>query len=131
MKKYAALIFGLLLATGIVLPAQAASEVKADMKIMKKSFTAATKANDIATLKTELTALRDTVKKVQTEVPSDFKNQPADSPDRKTYSEGIDKLLNEINSALALADAGKLSEAKDALNKIKELQREYHKKLGV
>lgn len=131
MKKSSLLFTTLMLVAGFSLPVHAENAVQADMKAMGKSYKAATKANDIASLKTELTVLRDAAKKAQTDVPVDLQKQAADSPQRKVYSEGIGKLLEEIDAALALANAGKLPETKAALDKIKTLQRDYHKKLGV
>lgn len=129
MKKIGVLFGSLLLATTLSVTAQAENEVKNTMKTMGKSFTTAEKANDLAVINKELATLRESAAHVQKLVPDHLKNQPADSADRKLFAEGITKLLGQIDSAQALANAGKLDETKTALATIKSIRNEYHKKL--
>lgn len=131
LKKIATLCCSLLLASTVLTPAMAENAVKADMKGMAKSYKAATKADDAATLKQELTKLREYAVKAQGEVPPDFKDQPADGPERKAYTEGMTKLIKQIDDAQALLDAGKLDEAKAATAAMKQTKSEYHTKLKV
>ena len=131
LKKVATLCCSLLLASTALTPAMAENAVKTDMKGMAKSYKAATKADDAATLKQELTKLREYAVKAQGEVPPDFKDQPADGPERKAYTEGMTKLIKQIDDAQALLDAGKLDEAKAATAAMKQTKSEYHTKLKV
>lgn len=129
MKKFALLLSAFMLAATLPVTAQAENEVKTTMKTMGKSFTTAEKSNDLNVIKKELATLRESVTHVQTLVPDHLKNQPADSANRKLFLEGTTKLLGQIETAQALADAGKLSETKAALATIKSTRNEYHKQL--
>lgn len=125
MNKMTKICFSVLLAGSLLTPALANATTSEDMRDMQKSYTAATKADDAAALST----FREHVEHAKTQVPPDFAKQPADGPDRKAYVEGLDKILQKVDSAQALADAGKLSEAKAVLAEINTLKGEYHSKL--
>lgn len=129
MKKIALLLAPLMLTAIFSTAANAENEVKASMKNMGKALTAAEKADSAATLKKELTALREATLQAQKQIPDHLKTQPADSPDRKLYAEGNTKLLAQIDNALTLADAGKFDEAKAATAALKTTRNDYHKKL--
>lgn len=45
--------------------------------------------------------------------------------------EGLDKLIQQIDATIGLLDAGKLDEAKAALDGMTQTKKEYHKKLKV
>ncbi|WGL26015.1 cytochrome b562 [Pectobacterium brasiliense] len=129
MNKMTKICFSVLLAGSLLTPVLANATTSENMRGMQKSYTAATKADDAAALKTALSTFREHVEHAKTQVPPDFAKQPADGPDRKAYVEGLDKILQKVDSAQALADAGKLSEAKAVLAEINTLKGEYHSKL--
>ena len=62
------------------------------MKGMAKSYKAANQADDAAALKQALTQMREYAVKAQGDVPPDFKDQAADGPERKAYTEGMTKV---------------------------------------
>ncbi len=129
MKKFALLFGTLLLASSLSVTVQAENELKPMMKTMGKSFGTAEKSKDLAVIRKELATMRDTALKSRGLVPEHLQKQPADSADRKYYAEGIEKLITQIDGALALADAGKLEETKAALASIKSTRNQYHKRL--
>lgn len=129
MKKTALLFCSALLATALSVTAQADNEVKTTMESIGKSFGTAEKSDDLAVIKAELATLRESVTLVQKLVPEHLKNQPADSADRKLYTEGLAKLLTQIDAAQAAANSGKLGETKVALANLKATRNEYHKQL--
>ena len=131
MKKIATLCCTLLLTASFTAPVLAANPVKTDMKAMGKSMRAASEAEDAASMKAELTKLRGYAAHAKTQTPPDFKDQPADGPERKAYTEGMTKLIKQIDDAQALLDAGKLEEAKAATAAMKQTRSEYHTKLKV
>ena len=131
LKKVATLCCSLLLASTVLTPAMADSGVEVGMKGMAKSYKAANQADDAAALKQALTQMREYAVKAQGEVPPDFKDQAADGPERKAYTEGMTKLIKQIDDAQALLDAGKLDEAKAATAAMKQTKSEYHTKLKV
>ncbi|WP_409308777.1 cytochrome b562 [Pectobacterium sp. B1J-3] len=129
MNSVTKICFSVLLASSLMVPTFVNATVAADMRTMQESYVSASKSEDIATLKAALTTFRDSVTRAKTQVPPDFANQPADGPDRKAYVEGLDKLLEKVDSALTLANEGKLKEAKASLSDIVLLRNEYHKKM--
>lgn len=126
MKKTTLLFCSALLASTLSVTAYADDEVKIGMKTMGKSFTTAEKSDDLTVIKKELATLRESTTQTQKLVPDHLKKQPADSAERKLYTEGMTKLLTQIDTALATS---KLDEAKTALANIKATRNEYHKKL--
>ena len=131
MQKLATLCCALLLSSSFAVPVLAANPVKTDMKAMSQSLRAAANADDAAAMKASLTKLREYSVHAKTQVPPDFKDQPADGPERKAYVEGLDKLIQQIDATIGLLDAGKLDEAKAALDEMAQTKKEYHKKLKV
>lgn len=129
MKKFALLLGAFLLASTLPVTAQAENELKPVMKTMGKSFSAAEKSNDLAVIRKELAAMRESALKSQKLVPEHLAKQPADSADRKYYAEGIEKLVTQIDGAIAAAEAGKLDETRAALASIKSSRSQYHKRL--
>ena len=89
------------------------------------------KADDAASLKQELQKMRDYAVKGQAAVPEKLAKEPATSPDRQTYTEGMSKLVKQIDDALALLDAGKFDDAKKATEALHQTKHEYHGKLKV
>ena len=131
MKKIATLCCTLLLTASFTTPVLAANPVKTDMKAMSQSLRAAAQADDAAAMKASLVKLRDYAAHARDQVPDDLQEQAADSPARKTYTEGMNKLLQQIDDAIGQLDAGKLDEAKATLDAIKQTRSEYHGKLKV
>ena len=84
-----------------------------------------------AGMKAGLADLKNATLKAKAEVPGGLKDQAADSPARKTYTEGLDNVIKQVDDANALIDAGKLDEAKAAIKEINTTRKTYHKKLGV
>ena len=131
MKKIATLCCTLLLTASFTAPVLAANPVKTDMKAMSQSLRSASQADDAAGMKAALTKLREYSVHAKEQIPPDFKDQPADGPERKAYVEGLDTLIKQIDDTIGLLDAGKLDEAKAALDGMTQTKREYHKKLKV
>ena len=129
MNKFALLCCTLLLTASV--PALAESAVEESMKGIVHSYKAAMKADDAASLKQELQKMRDYAVKGQAAVPEKLAKEPTTSPDRQTYSEGMTKLVKQIDDALALLDAGKFDEAKKATKALQQTKHEYHGKLKV
>ena len=131
MQKLATLCCALLLSSSFAVPVLAANPVKTDMKAMSQSLRAAANADDAAAMKASLTKLREYATDAKTQVPPDFKDHPPDGPERQAYVEGLDKLIQQIDATIGLLDAGKLDEAKAALDGMAQTKKEYHKKLKV
>ncbi|MGM3174030.1 cytochrome b562 [Dickeya lacustris] len=125
MKKTIMAIGLALAASTLALPLAGQAAVKDEMGAMAKSYKGAAGANDAATLKTELLNLKVHATKAKADPDANK------GPDSKVFNEGLDKLIKQIDAAIALVDAGKLQEAKAATDELKKTRAEYHKKLGV
>ena len=130
MKKTMTLIASILMSCAVATTAFASdSPLEKDMKAMGKSFKSANKSEDLASLKSDLMALRTAAADAQKQVPKHLQDQAADSADRKLFAEGMEKLIKEIDATLEIANAGNFETTKANLAKIKAIQSEYHKKL--
>ncbi|ACT06385.1 cytochrome b562 [Dickeya chrysanthemi Ech1591] len=125
MKKAIMAISLAIAASAVTLPFTSQAAVKDEMGAMAKSYKSASGATDAATLKADLLNLKAHATKAKAD--PEFAN----SPNSKVFNEGLDKLLKQIDAAIALVDAGKLPEAKAATDELKKTRAEYHKKLGV
>ncbi|AJC66867.1 cytochrome b562 [Dickeya zeae] len=125
MKKTIMAISLVIAASAVTLPFASQAAVKDEMGAMAKSYKGASSATDAATLKADLLNMKAHATKAKAD--PEFNN----SPNSKVFNEGLDKLLKQIDAAIALVDAGKLQEAKAATDELKKTRAEYHKKLGV
>lgn len=132
MKKCVAYISSVLISSAVLLaPAFAAVDVEDAMKEMGKSYRLIMQDNDAASLQKDLTTLRAAAAQAQSAVPGNMKKQSADSADRKTFAEGMQELIDQVDAASKLANEGKIPEAKAEAAKLKDIMKEYHSKLGV
>ena len=132
MKKCVAFISSVLISSAVLLaPAFAAVDVEDAMKEMGKSYRLVMQDNDAASLQKDLATLRAAATNAQSAIPGNMKKQAADSADRKTFAEGMQKLIDQIDAASKLANEGKIPEAKAEATKLKDMMKEYHSKLGV
>ena len=109
----------------------AAVDVEDAMKDMSKSYRLVMKDTDAASLKKDLSTLRAAAVTAQSGVPGNIKDKSEGSAERKTFAEGMQELIDQIDVASKLADEGKVPEAKAEAAKLKDLMKEYHSKLGV
>ena len=132
MKKCVTFISSVLISSAVLLaPAFAVVDVEDAMKEMGKSYRLVMQDNDAASLQKDLATLRAAATNAQSAIPGNMKKQPADSADRKTFAEGMQKLIDQIDAASKLANEGKIPEAKAEATKLKDMMKEYHSKLGV
>lgn len=124
-KTMIALITAALLSTSSL--AMAAS-VADDMEAIADHYGSVLKADSVDVMKQGLQAMRVAAVDAQKGIPTKLKNKAEDSPEVKDFRHGMDSLIGEIDGALALADQGKLDEAKKAAQDFKETRNTYHKK---
>ncbi|GAB7259863.1 cytochrome b562 [Dickeya ananatis] len=101
-------------ASAVTLPFASQAAVKDEMGAMAKSYKEASSTKDAATLKADLLNMKAHATKAKAD--PEFNN----SPNSKVFNEGLDKLLKQIDAAIALVDAGKLQEAKAATDELKK-----------
>ncbi|GAB7196569.1 cytochrome b562 [Dickeya oryzae] len=109
-------------ASAVTLPFASQAAVKDEMGAMAKSYKGASSATDAATLKADLLNIKAHATKAKAD--PEFNN----SPNSKVFNEGLDKLLKQIDAAIALVDAGKLQEAKAATDELKKNSRRVPQK---
>ncbi len=132
MKKCVAFISSVLISSAVLLaPAFAGVDVEDAMKEMGKSYRLVMQDTDAASLQKDLATLRAAAAQAQSAVPDRMKKQAADSADRKTFTTGIQELIDQIDVASKLVNEGKVPEAKAEAAKLKDIMEEYHSKLGV
>lgn len=116
----------------LIVPALAADiDVGDQMKLMGKSYRAVMQDKDTKSMQTDLANLRAAAVTAKAGVPGGMEKLAADSQPRKTFAEGMDKLILQIDVTKKYADEGKLPEAKKEAAKLKVLMTSYHKQLKV
>lgn len=111
-KKMIALMAAVLLSTSTL--AMAAS-VADNMDTIAENYGKVLKADSTDVIKQGLAAMRVAALDAQKGIPTKLKSKAADSPEVKDFRHGLDLLIGQIDGALALADQGKLDEAKKPL----------------
>lgn len=132
MKKSATIFATVLLSSAVLIaPAFAAVDVGDAMKEMSKSYRLVMKDSDAAGLKKDLATLKAAAIKAQSGVPGNIKDKSEGSDERKTFAEGMQKFIDQVDVTSKLVDEGKVPEAKAEAAKLKDLMKVYHSKLGV
>ena len=99
MKKCVTFISSVLISSAVLLaPAFAVVDVEDAMKEMGKSYRLVMQDNDAASLQKDLATLRAAATNAQSAIPGNMKKQAADSADRKTFAEGMQKLIDQIDA---------------------------------
>lgn len=93
------------------------------MEEMKEPFKVMRESGDAEQIKTELAAFTKSV--------SVAKMQKVKPEDQSSFDEGMNKLTDLIAQVEAALTAGNLEEAKNQLNQMADLRKEYHDKFGV
>ncbi|HEN3632552.1 TPA: cytochrome b562 [Yersinia enterocolitica] len=105
-----------------------AASVADNMDTIAENYGKVLKADSTDVIKKGLQAMRVAALDAQKGIPTKLKNKAGDSPEVKDFRHGLDLLIGQIDGALALADQGKLDEAKKAAQDFKPTRDTYHKK---
>jgi soluble cytochrome b562 len=121
------LISGLMLASiGIIAGGVAtAGEIKQDMKVMNKNMKAAMSSNSIEEISGYVRALKNAAWEASN------LNFDGSAAEQNTYREGLTKLQNQFGDVDRAINNRDLEGAKNALDKLRQTQKEYHNKLDV
>lgn len=131
MKTLFAFCTALLLASGLSLPALAASALETTMKSMSRQYRQVLETNDPARMEQGLEAMHRYATQARGQVPDTLQEQPADSPERQAFVRGIDELLEGIERAQALLQSGQLEQARAAAEDLKPIRKQYHRRFDV
>ncbi|QKJ88787.1 Cytochrome B562 [Paramixta manurensis] len=99
-----------------------------DMDIIASNYKTVNKTTDAGELTKALQVMRDAATDAKQATPEKLESEPKDSPKLKDYQAGLDTLIGQIDTSMALAKAGKVDEAKDAAKKLADIRNENHKK---
>ncbi|WP_145507840.1 cytochrome b562 [Yersinia alsatica] len=124
-KKMMALMAAVLLSASSL--AMAAS-VADNMDTIAENYGKVLKADSTDVMKQGLAAMRAAALDAQKGIPTKLKSLGEGSAEVKDFRHGLDLLIGEIDQAKALADQGKLDEAKQAAQGFKATRDIYHKK---
>lgn len=105
-----------------------AASVADNMDTIAENYGKVLKADSTDVIKKGLQAMRVAALDAQKGIPTKLKDKAEDSPEVKDFRHGLDTLVGQIDGALALADQGKLDEAKKAAQDFKPTRDTYHKK---
>ncbi|AHM71873.1 cytochrome b562 [Yersinia hibernica] len=105
-----------------------AASVADNMDTIAENYGKVLKADSTDVIKQGLQAMRVAAQDAQRGIPTKLKDKAADSPEVKDFRHGLDLLIGQIDGALALADQGKLDDAKNAAQDFKPTRDTYHKK---
>lgn len=119
----------LLLISSFCIGSVQAADVGQSMKDMGKQYRLVMKDTDATTLQQDLGNLKIAAQAAAAGVPDNMKDQPADSPDRKAFTQGMQEFIAQVDVVDQLAKAGHVDQAKTEAAKLKDLMKEYHGKL--
>ncbi|ENL5789562.1 cytochrome b562, partial [Yersinia enterocolitica] len=105
-----------------------AASVADNMDTIAENYGKVLKADSTDVIKQGLQAMRVAAQDAQKGIPTKLKDKAEDSPEVKDFRHGLDLLIGQIDGALALAEQGKLDEAKKAAQDFKPTRDTYHKK---
>ncbi len=121
------LISGLMLASiGVIAGGVAtAGEIKQDMKVMNKNMKAAMSSSSIEEISGYVRALKNAAWEASN------LNFDGSAAEQNIYREGLTKLQNQFGDVDRAINNRDLEGAKNALDKLRQTQKEYHNKLDV
>jgi len=105
-----------------------AADLADDMDTLNSNLTKALGADSVPAFKQSLQNMRVAALDAQQALPPKLEGKATDSPERTDYRQGFTILVGQIDQAAALADQGKLPEAKKVAETMKDTRNTYHKK---
>ncbi|HGN0870315.1 TPA: cytochrome b562 [Providencia alcalifaciens] len=116
-------VLGLTLCT----PSVMAETLSHDMKTLNGTLRTFEQSNDPTQLKDALNIMRAAAQKAQGKTPRKLRDSPQQSPEMQQYRHTYDKLIQQIDEALALVEQGQIDDAKKVVNALKITRDIAHK----
>ena len=124
-KKMMALMAAVLLSASTLATAASVSD---NMETIAENYGKVLKADSTDVMKEGLQAMRAAAQDAQKGIPTKLISKGEGSAEVKDFRHGLDLFIGQIDGALALANQGKLDEAKKAAQDFKPTRDTYHKK---
>ncbi|BEN27686.1 MAG: cytochrome b562 [Serratia marcescens] len=105
-----------------------AADLGDDMDTLAENYKTVLNTDSAATLKQSLQNMRAAAQDAKQGTPPKLEDKAADSPEMKDFRSGLDTLIGQIDQALALANQGKVAEAKQLAQGFKQTRDSNHKK---
>ncbi|KYQ98283.1 cytochrome B562 [Serratia plymuthica] len=105
-----------------------AADLGDDMDTIAGNYKTVLSTNSTDTLKQSLQNMRAAALDAKQATPPKLENKAAGSPEIKDFQHGMDQLIGQIDQSLALANQGKLAEAKKIAQGFKQTRDVNHKK---
>ncbi|WP_337264462.1 MULTISPECIES: cytochrome b562 [unclassified Serratia (in: enterobacteria)] len=105
-----------------------ASDLETDMDTIASNYKTVLKTDSVDTLKLSLENMRAAAVSAEKGTPSKLKGKAHDSAEMKDFRQGMTTLIGQIDQSLALANQGKLEEARKVAQDFKQTRDTNHKK---
>ncbi|CAI0929397.1 Soluble cytochrome b562 precursor [Serratia entomophila] len=106
----------------------AAADLADDMDTIAGNYKTVLSTDSADTLKQSLQNMRTAALDAKQGTPPKLEDKAADSPEMKDFRHGLDQLIGQIDRSLALANQGKVAEAKQVAQGFKQTRDANHKK---
>jgi len=105
-----------------------AADLADDMDTIAGNYKTVLSTDSADTLKQSLQNMRAAALDAKQGTPPKLEDKAADSPEMKDFRHGLDQLIGQIDRSLALANQGKVAEAKQVAQGLKQTRDANHKK---
>ncbi|AGO57144.1 putative soluble cytochrome b562 2 [Serratia plymuthica 4Rx13] len=105
-----------------------AADLADDMDTIAGNYKTVLSTDSTDTLKQSLQNMRAAALDAKQSTPPKLEDKAAGSPEIKDFQHGLDQLIGQIDQSLALANQGKLAEAKQIAQGFKQTRDVNHKK---
>ncbi|WP_431224847.1 cytochrome b562 [Serratia sp. L9] len=105
-----------------------AADLADDMDTISANYKTVLKTESTDTFKQSLQNMRAAATDAQKGTPPKLENKAPDGPEMQEFRHGLSTLIGQIDQSLALANQGKLEEARKVAQDFKQTRDTYHKK---
>ncbi|TQI82447.1 soluble cytochrome b562 [Serratia fonticola] len=105
-----------------------AADLADDMDTISANYKTVLKTDSVDTFKQSLQNMRAAATDAQKGTPPKLEKKAADGPEMQEFRHGLTILIDQIDQSLALANQGKLEEARKVAQDFKQTRDTYHKK---
>ncbi|MFC0228139.1 cytochrome b562 [Serratia aquatilis] len=105
-----------------------AADLANDMDTLASNYKTVLKTDSVDTFKQSLQKMRDAATDSMKGTPPKLGNKAPDSPEMQGFRQGLTTLIAQIDQSMALANQGKLEDARKVAQEFKQTRDTNHKK---